>query len=219
MEKLPEKYEVIVNSLSEFREVLTYFNLKNPVYEVEKCHLMYSPDRYPYFIGWTGDENSEWFYNEVSLMRDYGIATQLKFDQFEQQFLKPKDMRKLIGYKIKPEFESKRQIIATALGVASYDIRECFFTIEMELAIDLCKQLGVLSIWFDELYEPNITICGKNVYKSNGYYYINDVCGGFDFKDIKGQLFSKSYVKSIRFEIDGEIEDVTLDKINQILEL
>lgn len=72
-----------------------------------------------------------------------------------EQFIKLTKMedKKIIGYKLKKEFENYRQVAKTICGVNDFLNSSVDFDIN-SLSYDNIKKAGVLDIWFEPVYEP-----------------------------------------------------------------
>lgn len=140
----------------------------------------------------------------------------LTIEQFKNIF-----MRKIIGYKIKPEFESKKYLIQRTFDldedVVNNNFKHNSWHFERETwCEDRAKELGVLELWFEPVYEDDkIEICGKQVefgcdsIRVDGSRYDKDV-----LEVVKGVLMLPK-VKGLL--VGCKEEKLTLETIDKIL--
>lgn len=94
--------------------------------------------------------------------------------------------KKLIGYNIKPEFESKVNIIAMTLKTHAGKTSEGVFLPNSGAVLKAAKELNVLDLWFDPVYEesfkPGDYVKWTGSYPTYGI--IDKVCDSGDYVSV-----------------------------------
>lgn len=190
---LPENWHVVVTEENK-EDILKWYNCSAQIGNIVGM------------VKWdTGDIHKGWNRSNIkSESYDYGV--EITYDQFLKYVLKQENMKtekKLMGYKlIKPEYKN------TVLSLLSYHTYTFvprillfdFNLVKNSTYIENLKTAGVLSLWFEEVYEEQIISYSEGDYlycKENFYMNIDERNPRF----IKDKIYKATSANSLPKEI------------------
>jgi len=150
---LPKCWFVLCDTREEF-DIINKFYGKNWIYSTTKNINGYhnNGDDQTHTNNWVGS-----FSDKEKLLKNGYI--QITFEQFQKHVLKEKEMeKKIIGYKLNGKVEVEK--VAYLLGCASTERDGMFFweTHFDGLTFLKAKELGILDIWFEPVYEEKFKV-------------------------------------------------------------
>lgn len=149
--------------------------------------------------------------------------TEITFEQFEKYVLNVEtnttmEKQKLIGYKLKPEFESVKEFVHKLESCLRWQ-SENVIDLYQNLTILKLKELKVLDIWFEPVYKQNFKLPYK-IDKYKGFDLGDEVkygCQTYKVEDIKTLYKSLSILNIKSVNLDGYNINVSADQILEIV--
>lgn len=148
--------------------------------------------------------------------------TEITFEQFEKYVLNVEtnttmEKQKLIGYKLKPEFESVKEFVHKLESCLRWQ-SENVIDLYQNLTIQKLKELKVLDIWFEPVYKQNFKLPTIGGYKAVDLGdEVKYGCQTYKVEDIKALYKSLSTLNIKSVNLDVYDINVSIDQILEIV--